>query len=68
MTGQAFLIRYFISQDMALGTIGHAFKVGMHFGQFTRGNLATKQAKLNMDQHSKCANTNLSYFVFIYDI
>jgi hypothetical protein len=40
MAFQAFFIRYFISQDVALSAVGHSFQVGMRLGQVSRGNLA----------------------------
>jgi hypothetical protein len=39
MAVKAFLIGNLFSQDVTLSTIGHAFQVRMHLGQFTRRDL-----------------------------
>lgn len=36
---QAFLVRDLLPQDMAFRAVGHAFEVGMHFGEFAGGDL-----------------------------
>lgn len=40
MAGEAFLVRDFISNFVALGAIGHAFEVGMGLGQVSGGKLS----------------------------
>jgi hypothetical protein len=53
MTSQAFIIRYFFSQDMAAGAIRHPLEMGMCLGQFTRRELCHSRDKRNQDERKQ---------------
>ena len=39
VAGEAFVVRHFLAQHVALGTIGKAFQMGVRFGQIPGGDL-----------------------------